>query len=75
MPMDGNRVLASMSCEAMGAGYPCGENPINIVSLSLACSGLALVMVSVFSLFLRVLLDGGSLALPYGSLTDLSRCK
>ena len=33
-------------CVTQGAGYPCGENPINIVSLSLACSGLALLMVS-----------------------------
>lgn len=34
------------SCAELNAGYPCGENPINIVSLSLACSGLALIMVS-----------------------------
>lgn len=34
------------SCDELNAGYPCGENPINIVSLSLACSGLALIMVS-----------------------------
>jgi len=35
----------AVSCDEQGAGYPCGENPINIVSLSLASSGLALVMV------------------------------
>ena len=39
-------MLAGFGCVATGAGYPCGENPINIVSLSLAASGLALIMVS-----------------------------
>jgi len=37
--------VPDVSCDELGAGYPCGENPINIVSLSLASSGLALVMV------------------------------
>lgn len=37
--------FARDGCASLEAGYPCGENPINIVSLSLACSGLALVMV------------------------------
>lgn len=39
-------ILADLGCLSTGAGYPCGENPINIVSLSLAASGLALIMVS-----------------------------
>ena len=37
--------IVSYGC-APDAGYPCGEYTINIVSLSLACSGLALIMVS-----------------------------
>jgi len=37
-------LLSIESCADLNAGYPCGENPINIVSLSLACSGLALIM-------------------------------
>lgn len=37
-------ILADLGCLSTGAGYPCGENPINIVSLSLAASGLALIM-------------------------------
>jgi len=38
--------MNTLSCTLGFAGYPCGENPINIVSLSLATAGLALVMVS-----------------------------
>ena len=38
--------MNTLSCTLGNAGYPCGENPINIVSLSLATAGLALVMVS-----------------------------
>ena len=44
-------LLSIESCADLNAGYPCGENPINIVSLSLACSGLALIMVSVVHVY------------------------
>ena len=36
-------LISEVAC--LGKGFPCGEDPITLVSLSLACSGLALVMV------------------------------
>ena len=46
MSLNDEALMNTLSCTLGAAGYPCGENPINIVSLSLATAGLALVMVS-----------------------------
>ena len=46
MSLNDEALMNTLSCTLGFAGYPCGENPINIVSLSLATSGLALLMVS-----------------------------
>ena len=47
MSLNDEALMNTLSCTLGAAGYPCGENPINIVSLSLATAGLALLMVSV----------------------------
>lgn len=45
MSLNNAELMNTLSCTLGNAGYPCGENPINIVSLSLATAGLALLMV------------------------------
>ena len=54
MSLNDEALMNTLSCTLGAAGYPCGENPINIVSLSLATAGLALLMVRYDVLYICV---------------------